>query len=336
MATKKFAGTGIDAGAQTISNLADGVAASDAATVGQLGGGGTGVVRYDAAQSLSVGEQDQAQTNIGLPPIAVDAVLTGSAGIGQTERLIRDEEGVRSWVTEVAPAPTYNMFQKMTPAAGTGTVGVLGCVYGGTGTATAAALASTSRYTSIRRVDMLVTTAAATAVAGIRTSAVSLLRGTASGGGFQARIVAGPATGTTVATDRYFQGFRNVTSAPTDVNPSTLVNMVGIGWDSADTEVQIMCNDASGTATKVSTGWAIPTADRAALYAFDLECVAGGASFSYSVKDVLTGTTLTGTLSTDIPAATVALLPLAYHSVGGTSSVVGLTFVDYEAREQVL
>ena len=32
------------------------------------------------------------------------------------------------------------------------------------------------------------------------------------------------------------------------------------------------------------------------------------------------------TVTTSIPAATTAMGPRAYHSVGGTSSVVGLTF----------
>ena len=71
--------------------------------------------------------------------------------------------------------------------------------------------------------------------------------------GFKVTMRGGPDTGTSTATDRFFMGLKPAAN-PTDVNPSTLANIVGMGWDSADTNVQIMTNDASGTATKIDLG----------------------------------------------------------------------------------
>lgn len=198
-----------------------------------------------------------------------------------------------------------------------------------TGTATAASWATTNAHTRTQRVDYLVTAAATNAVAGVRSSNPGAIytRATAAGfGGFKITSTAGPATGVATATHRFFVGVTASTSAPTDVEPSSLVNMVGFGWDAADANCQIFSNDGTGVATKVSTSWAVPTTDRAAMYRVELSCAADAAGIAYLVTDMVTGLTVSGTLTTDIPAGTTALTPRAYASVGGTSSVVGLAY----------
>jgi len=58
-----------------------------------------------------------------------------------------------------------------------------------------------------------------------------------------------------VSTQRVFAGYINTfATLTTTVDPSTLLNLVGVGKDAADTTLQIMFNGASGTATKVNTG----------------------------------------------------------------------------------
>jgi hypothetical protein len=76
-------------------------------------------------------------------------------------------------------------------------------------------------------------------VAGIRGGALQwTVGGAAAGlGGFQLVWRWGPATGVATATHRAFVGMRNITAAPTDVNPSTLGAIVGMGYDSADTNI---------------------------------------------------------------------------------------------------
>lgn len=192
-----------------------------------------------------------------------------------------------------------------------------------TGTATSAPWAATSLHTRCQRVDYLVTTAAATAVAGFRIGAATW-RGT---DGYHWIFRACPATGATVATGRCFIGMRGATTAPTDVNPSTLTNIVGVGYDSADANWQVMTNDGTGTATKVDTGIARPTADRQTMYSVMIFSPPGGGWVGVRIVDEATGSAYeSAQITTDIPAATQVVTPNCYASVGGTSSVVGLTF----------
>ena len=100
-----------------------------------------------------------------------------------------------------------------------------------------------------------------------------------------------------------------------------------MGWDAADTNIQMMHNDATGTCTKIDLGAAfpVPTTDRTALYELALYSPKGTTqSVGYQVTDLVSGATFSGTITTDMPAATALLAPRGWMSVGGTSSVIGL------------
>lgn len=198
------------------------------------------------------------------------------------------------------------------------------------GTATAATNDVSTKYNSFGRIDYLVTTASTSAVAYIRSNNFCA-RGVSGYGssGFNVRMRGGPATGVATSTHRFWMGLKPAAN-PTDVNPSTLVNMVGIGYDAADTQLQIMVNDGSGTATKVALGASFPkpTSDRSVLYQLDLSCAVAGSSIAYTVTELVSGATTSGTLSSDLPVATTMLAPHIYASVGGTSSVIGIAAKD--------
>jgi len=155
------------------------------------------------------------------------------------------------------------------------------------------------------------------------------VRGTAPFGGFRYVCRFGPATGVATATSRLFTGMRASLSAPTDVQPSTQTNCLGVGWDSADTNMQVMHNDASGACTKVDLGasFPVPTVDRSKLYELEMTCAPGG-NVEWLVTDIGTGATVSGTISTDMPAAATLLGPLGWISVGGTSSVIGYALMN--------
>lgn len=190
-----------------------------------------------------------------------------------------------------------------------------------TGTVTSAPYAVTSLHTRGQRVDYLATTASATAVAGFRGTAN--YRGQE---GFHMIFRVCPATGTSIATDRCFVGMQGSTSAPTDVEPNTVVNTVGVGYGSADTNWQFYTNSSSGTATATDTGIAAPTTDRQGIYTVQVFSPPGSAWFGIAITDEATGTYVSsGQISTNIPTATTTLAPRGWHSVGGTSSVVGMT-----------
>ena len=199
----------------------------------------------------------------------------------------------------------------------------------GVGTLTAKAITATNIYTRATLSEYLVTVAATNAIASFRwpIQAATVGGGVSGAGGFYFRSVWGPATGVATTTLRAYWGVRGSTTAPTDVEPSTLVNIVGMGWDAADTNIQIMHNDATGTATKIDLGasFPVPTVDRTSLYQIELFSPPGTTqSVQYRVVDMSNGTETTGTITTDLPATSQALCFNCYASAGGTSSVVGI------------
>lgn len=220
----------------------------------------------------------------------------------------------------------------------TASLTAIGCSPTSTGTATIVTMAHTSLYAAYRKSEYLVTVAATTAVAGLRGSPF-VARGVSGypNSGWSGVFRGGPATGLTGAgsTHRFFMGLRAGNGAPTNVNPSSLADIFGIGWDSGDTNIQLFYNNASGTATKVNLGVARPTVDRTTssgvIYELETSCAAAGSSITWTLTELLSGSVIgSGTVSAaDIPTATTALTPVIYASVGGTSSVVGVAFCDW-------
>lgn len=85
--------------------------------------------------------------------------------------------------------------------------------------------------------------------------------------------------------------------------PTDLVNCVGIGMDSGDTELYVLHNDATGTCTKVSTGY---VADTSELYLANFVCYAAG-DIDYTFRAMGAGTQVTGTLTSNLPTASTVL-----------------------------
>lgn len=146
-------------------------------------------------------------------------------------------------------------------------------------------------------------------------------------GGFEADFVWGMETGCSNPTHRAFCGMRSGIVAPTDVEPSTLLNMVGMGWDAADTNIQFMKNAGSGSANKIDLGasFPVPTADNSTMYRLNMYSPPGTAqSVVYTVTNLITGATSSGTVTTNLPATSTGIGPVIQASSGGTSSVVGI------------
>lgn len=198
------------------------------------------------------------------------------------------------------------------------------------GTATIASFATTNLHQSLRRLDYLVTVPSTSAIAGFRYTAAQWWRGDAANrGGFYFMCQWGIATGASNTTTRAFVGMTASTAAPTDVEPSTLVSMIGMGWDAADTNIQLYHNDNAGTAVKVDLGasFPVPTVDREDVYEISLYCEPNSSSFDWQVKNLATSAVISGTVSSELPTSTDALSPRGWVSVGGTSSVVGFAFM---------
>lgn len=236
------------------------------------------------------------------------------------------------------------------------TVSAHGIAISGTGTATSATTSNTSAYTYVPKVEYLVTTASTSAVAGFRGGVNQYGMGggdlytTQAYGGFHYVCKFGIATGTSNANRRCFIGMRASTSAPTDTNPNTLTNILGVGYNSGDTTWQIYVAGSSSLSTQgvasYDTGLPIPTTDRENMYTLQInmppgDFTAGGLSvnnvyislyptfftgqpsssaggFNINIFNVL------GTSATSTIFPTSMMNPYGYTSVGGTSAVTGI------------
>ena len=298
--------------------------------------GSTGQVQYNNAGAFDGASEILVENNQLRLPTATNFALPASGGV----RLVGRADAGRTLPAFLTQDGIVRDFQtaltRSSPLVCKGQPGSTGLsVIGGiaptaVGTATAAAIATTNLFTMTPRLDYLVSTASTTAVAGFRSINLMVTAGGASAGigGFHLVGRWGPATGVSVTTNRAFFGMANVTVAPTDVEPSSGLNCVGMGWDAADANVQVMFNDGTGACSKIDLGalFAVPTTDRTTLYELSLFSPKGTTqSVDWFVTNLVNGATASGTLTTDLPSTTTLLAPRGWMSVGGTSSVIGLT-----------
>ena len=139
----------------------------------------------------------------------------------------------------------------------------------------------------------------------------------------------GPSTGQ-AATTRAFCGFTSDLTAPTDVDPSTLTDVLGMGWDTADNSVQIMHRTGSGTTQKESLSavtFPVPTVNDTTTYLFEIYCPPNGSTVSWRLENPGLNVYDSGDLSSDLPASTTMLAPRVQMSVAGVSSVIGIAFM---------
>lgn len=129
------------------------------------------------------------------------------------------------------------------------------------GTATAVNVASDTLYNSIAKLGY------AGSTAGLRHNLAQFFRGNPSGagapGGFEVVHRFGFAT---IQNDcRGFCGlFNSGSGIGTAANPSAFLNVLGVGFDTADTTLQVYSNDGSGAATKINLGSDFPCGATAA------------------------------------------------------------------------
>ena len=247
-------------------------------------------------------------------------------------RMMTAQIGPSGVDTSLQPHSGTNAVSKWQPAGNSTTITAVGDAgLTATGTATAANVATTNRHTYMKRLEHLVTVAATTAVAGFRGTAAKWgVGGAAAGdGGFHFICRFGPATGVGTTTHRLFVGMSNATAAPTDVEPSSIVNSVGVGYDAADTNMQIMHRGA-GAVTKIDLGasFPVPTADRTKVYELVMFSKPGTTQeVGYEVMDLATGAVASGTITINLPTTATLLAPRGWMSVGGTLSVIGIALM---------
>jgi len=123
---------------------------------------------------------------------------------------------------------------------------------------------------------------------------------------------------------RQFYGLQGSTADLTysdSVLVSTLINCIGVGSDSADTNLQVFHNDGTGTCTKVDLGASFPanrdnTNALTTVYSIEIYNASGSSNVNYRVINKETGATATGTLTTNLPASTQGLNFFASRCMG--------------------
>jgi hypothetical protein len=109
---------------------------------------------------------------------------------------------------------------------------------------------------------------------------------------------------------------------------NTLLNIIGVGNDTADANLQIFHNDGTGTATKIDLGASFP-ANRTAgavsttVYEIQLLNVPATTSIQYRVVNKETGAIATGTLTTNLPDANLGLNFFASRCMTTIGSITG-------------
>ena len=124
---------------------------------------------------------------------------------------------------------------------------------------------------------------------------------------------------------RAFVGLYGTATAIGNVNPSTLLNMVGLAVDAGQTTWRIMRNDGSDTATAIDLGANFPANTSGAdLYELALWCTPNSGTINYRVERLNTAFVAEGVLSTDLPVNTVLLAPQIWVNNGATAAAVAL------------
>ena len=172
------------------------------------------------------------------------------------------------------------------------------------GTATARNVATTNLFTRMRRLGF-VSAAGVGSLASFRVAAAQITTGTGTTGGFHKIIRFGISDAAAVSGARMFVGISSNTSAPTNVEPNTLTNSVGVGHGAADTNLRLYYGGSSAQ-TPIDLGANFPantlSTDVYELALFSAPSWAG--DIAYEVTRLNTGHVATGTL---VPAGGVAL-----------------------------
>ena len=212
----------------------------------------------------------------------------------------------------------------MPPGGSTTVPGVFGmAALTATGTATARPVAATNLLTRMTRLGY-VSAATAGALAGGREAVAKYTTGAGPGlGGFFARYRFGVSDAATVAGARMFIGLDALTAAPTNIDPSTKINCIGVGQIATSDNLHIIRGNATAK-TPIDLGANFPANTNADAYELNLFAPPAGGCY-WQVRRLNTTFEATGFLpSTEIPAATQLLCHQLWRCNNTAALVVGL------------
>jgi hypothetical protein len=298
-----------------------------------------------SADPAKVGGDDwnadhQADTDGLLMAVASSTPSTPSAGTGKVYATdlvagralpawLGPEGGARTPLQPFLGRCKVGIYQAIGEATGTQLYGVSSSSNGGV--SGGRTITNTNLFTAVRRSVFPSSGSAAGISCGARFNSTTScwMRGTVAGtGGFTNVWRFGVSDAAAVSDARLFCGLVGTTAALGNVNPSTQLNIIGVGADSGESTLSMMSNDASGTATKVALGANFPantlSTDLYELALFSAPC---GSTVYYRVERLNTGDVATGSLTTDLPAAGQLLSLQLWRNNGTTALAVAVDLV---------
>lgn len=284
----------------------------------------------DGAKQVSVDRWNEDHViDAELPLPLVDTPATPAAN---KLNIFARKLGGRMMLAQIGPSGLDTTFQPnlggnkcavwMPPGGSTGVPGIFGmAALTATGTATSRTVATTNLLQRMTRLGY-VSAATAGALAGAREAVAKYTTG-AGGllGGFYARYRFAPSDAAAVAGARMFVGLAASTGAPTNVDPTTLVNVVGVAQIAASNNLQIYGAGAS-VGSAVDLGVNFPANGNVAAYELTLFSPAAGVVY-WQVTRLDTGDVASGTFAA-APLGTVLLCHQLWRTNNATALAVGL------------
>jgi len=192
-------------------------------------------------------------------------------------------------------------------------------------TAAARNVATTNRFTRMRRLGYNTATTAGTVGQWRQASAQFTVGGASSLGGFHYIVRFGISDAAAVATARMFMGMATVVT-PTNVAPSTIVNCVGIGHDSGNTTMRLYYGGSSAQ-TPIDLGASFPVDRNTTPYELALFSPPNATRIDWQVTNLATGATQSGTITgnaTVMPQETTLIGPWGYRTNNATALAVSI------------
>jgi hypothetical protein len=197
----------------------------------------------------------------------------------------------------------------------------------GTATATARNVATTNLFTRMRRLGYVCSATTAGSIASLRQAQAQYTTGNGSGlGGFFFSVRFGFSDAAALSGARAFMGMSATTTAPTNVEPNTLVNAIGLAQLSTASDRLYIVYGGSAAQTAIDLGTGFPPYNgtvgvtTGVPYDFMIWCSPNSNGVvSYQLDRLDTGTSVGGTITpgtpgTQTPASTTLLNPVLWRT----------------------
>lgn len=244
--------------------------------------------------------------------------------------------GGRTMLQQMGPSGLDTSFQPnlggnkvalwMPPGGATTVPGIFGMsALTATGTATARTVAVTNLLTRMTRLGY-VSAATAASLSGIREALAKYTTGAGAGlGGFWFRCRFATSDAAAVAGARMFVGLQASTAAPTNVEPNTLVNSIGVVQQSTSNNLMMYCAGASAGTNLIDLGVNFPANTLSTdVYELTLFSPSSNGNVYYQVVRLNTGNKASGTLTAGLPTSSTLLCIQAWRTNNATALAVGL------------